>query len=205
MAIIPNNELNSSKTWEISRLLPSKTDNNKIQDTDGSTTTEVGHWSSVSYKGGAAGISLNKFKNAKTGETQYRSNDTEGLSPLAAVKVGCKDVKDVYGYSVLAPEKLKSQVAGKQIVISLEELFRASRVTKYNATSGEYECYGETGHLPFAGWIAVRVPKHNAVTEGAVQKFVEDLRDCFTAVGDIGNHSFTETIMSLLTGDITLD
>lgn len=212
-----NTYVNPSKTYKVDRLLPERstssgwavayTNSGALAAIDGQVPRFIYPDSNSGVVAGTPDVALN-LKSTKPGESQYLASNYDGLSPVCCVKVATKHVADVYGYSVLSPEKLNNKIPGVQVLVSLEELFRASRITKVTPASGgdpeTYECNTETGHLPLSGWICVRVPKHMAVSEEMIQAYICDLLGTFTTNAPNGNQSVVKTILSLARGDVRL-
>lgn len=210
-----NTYVNPSKTYKVDRLLPARGANSGLAvaytSSSGSLTAVDGQIPRFIYPdggttSGSTDVVLN-LKSTKPGESQYMSTSYDGLSPACCVKVASKNVADVYGYSVLSPEKLTNKLPGVQVLVSLEELYRASRITKVIPDSGSgetYECNDQTGHLPISGWICVRVPKHIAVSEELIQAYMCDLVGTFTTNAAIDKSSLAKTILSLARADVRL-
>lgn len=70
------------------------------------------------------------------------------LTAPAIVRIGYKDIKDVYANTRLTPTKLANK-AGVQVMVSLEELYSASNTTT-----------GEEGDLPVKAWLCLCMPTH---------------------------------------------
>lgn len=209
---VDNSFVNASKTYKVDRILPARSasvgwamasnTSTALANTECITLT---NYSGSSTTNGV--INLNK-KSEKAGETQYVSTAGEGLSPAEAVKIGFKTGKNIYGFSTLAPERLANTPDWVQVVISVEELFRCSRITKVlpgeSGSPDTYECYGETGHLPIMGWLCVRVPKHVAFSEDMLGAYMSDLISAVSTSGSTTASSWTKTLMDLVRGDVSL-